>query len=140
MTFPDVPLTQERQQDKPEAPMPSLDVSEGLFESSSSDSNSSISGTTVAYESDVGNALVRSTHSATTNLHCLTPATTNLRRPTPATPLLKPPRQMIDRPICVEWLFQRCFNHACEFTHPLIPQSQPYDIVGNRASFPPLMS
>ena len=54
--------------------MPSLDVSESLIESCSfSDSNSSIYMTTVADESDVGNASVRSTHSTTANLHPFAP-------------------------------------------------------------------
>ncbi|KAH9996212.1 hypothetical protein BJV77DRAFT_169476 [Russula vinacea] len=84
---------------------------------------------TVAYDSDVGNAPVPSTHSTTTNLLHPTRATIN-HRPTLATPISRPPRQMTDHPICYEWLFQGCFNPACEFLHPLPQQSHAYDTVG----------
>jgi hypothetical protein len=128
--FPDVPLTQERQQNYPETSRPPLHVSESIVESTLG-SNSAISKSTVADVSNVGNPPVHSTHSATTNI--------NHPIPTIASPLAKPPRQMIDRYICRDWWYGRCYRNPCRFLHPEIlpPQTHGYNVVRYSKLFSP---
>jgi hypothetical protein len=127
--FPDVPLTQERQQNHPETPRPPLHVSESIVESSLG-SNSAISKSTVVDVSNVGNAPV---HSATTDI--------NHPISTIASPLPKPPRQMIDRYVCRDWWYGRCYRNPCRFVHPesLPPQTHGYNIVRYSKRFHPVV-
>lgn len=123
--FSDVPLTQEQQQNYTGAPTPPLHVSESIVESSLG-SNSAISKSTVDM-SNIGNAPVHSTHSATTI-------------PTPASPLPKlPQQQMIGRHMCRDWWNGRCYRNPCRFLHPetLPPQTQGYNIVRYSKPFSP---
>jgi hypothetical protein len=88
--FPDVPLTQERQQNHPETPRPPLHVSESIVESSLG-SNSAISKSTVTDVSNAG----------------------------------------IDRYICRDWWYGRCYRTPCRLLHPEThpPQIHGYNIV-----------
>jgi hypothetical protein len=112
-------LTQERQQVRPETAVPSLDASESIIEAPS-DSDSTISNSTVADMSDVGNTSVLSTYS-TTNLHHPTHATASLP---------KPPRQLIEDRVCIDWWHGQCFRHACKFLHFIPPQTHGHNFVG----------
>jgi hypothetical protein len=115
--FPDVPLIQEWQQNYPETLSPPLHVSESI----------------VADTPLVGTAPVDATHSTTADIqHPI---------PTAPSPIPKPPKQMIDPRICLDWLYGRCYHHPCKFLHPEFfpPQTHGYNIVGySKRHFTPL--
>lgn len=101
----------ELQQNYPETPTPSLQVSESIVESSLG-SNSAMSKSTVADVLadvlNVGNAPV-----ATNINHCI-PTTSHPKHP---------------REICRDWWYGRCYRNPCRFLHPEIlpPQIHGYN-------------
>ena len=115
--YSDVPLIQEWEQNYPETPSPPLHVSESI----------------VADMLVVGTAPVHATHSATTDIqHPI---------PTAASPIPKPPRQMIDPRICLDWWYGRCYRDPCKFLHPdnFPPQTLACNMVGySKRHFTPL--